>query len=364
MHDVVVVGGGVIGLTTAFELSRSGQRVLLLEQGEPGREASWAGAGMLPPGCPAPPDDPLVPLTAATQRLWPELSADLRERTGIDNGFQRSGGIEFSEPPGQSIDSDVAAWHAVNIEAEPLTPDAAREYEPALDPSWGPCYRLDNMCQVRNPRHLKALLAAARQQGTEVICGAQAVDFDIEGDRITSVHTLADRYPADRVVICSGSWTSPLLARAGLRVEIEPIRGQIVLLAMPQPILRHVVECGHRYLVPRSDGRVLIGATQEQAGFDKRNTATAVQDLLEYALRICPALANAHVERTWAGLRPRAVRGRPYIGSSPRFENLYVAAGHFRWGLHLSPITGRLIRQMLCGDSTELDPAPFGWTTD
>ncbi|QDU36889.1 Hydrogen cyanide synthase subunit HcnC precursor [Maioricimonas rarisocia] len=364
MHDVVVVGGGVIGLAVAYELSRRGQKVQLLEQGQPGREASWAGAGILPPGCPAPPEDPLVGLTAATNRLWPRLSEELRESTGIDNGFRRCGSIEFGENPGNDVSDEMAAWQQIGAETEPLSTESARDYEENLDADWGPCFRLPQTCQVRNPRHLKALLGASEHEGVEIVSGATAVDFEMERERVTAVRTLTDRYPAERVIICSGSWTSPLLARAGIRAEIEPIRGQIVLLSTPQPVLRHVIECGHRYLVPRPDGRLLIGATQEQAGFDKRNTATAVQDLLQFALRLCPALADAHIERIWAGLRPRALRGRPYIGPSPRFENLYLAAGHFRWGLHLSPITGLLIRQMILGDPLEIDPSPFGFAVE
>ncbi|MFG0335390.1 MAG: glycine oxidase ThiO [Maioricimonas sp. JB049] len=364
MHDVVVVGAGVIGLTVAFELSRRGQTVQLLEQGRPGREASWAGAGILPPGCPAPPDDPLVSLTAATHRLWPRLSEQLRESTGIDNGFRRCGSIEFAETPGESVASNIAAWQQIGVETEPLSTEAVRSYEAHLDAGWGPCFRLPQACQIRNPRHVKALLAASEAEGVTIVCGATAIDFETAGDRVTAVRTLTDRYPADRIVICSGAWTSPLLARAGVCAEIEPIRGQIALLSTPQPVLRHVIECGHRYLVPRPDGRLLIGATQERAGFDKRTTASAVQDLLQFALKLCPALENAHVERTWAGLRPRAVRGRPFIGPSPRFDNLYLAAGHFRWGLHLSPITGLLIRQMILGEPLEIDPSPFGFTVE
>jgi glycine oxidase len=383
MHDVAVVGGGVIGLSIGYELAKRGARVLLLEQGQLGREASWAGAGILPPGCPAG-DDPLAPLCAATHRLWPALSEELCERTGIDNGYRRCGGLAFAAT---DVHAEVAAWRAADIEAELLDANSLARYEPEVAPRWATgAYRLPGMAQVRNPRHLKALVAACTAQGVELREGQPLLGIDRSGSRAVAVRTPSGQTPVGRVVVASGAWSAHVLGtlesppgRRGLagaeaggdgtrsvpaplsaRVEIEPVRGQIVLVsAQPLPF-RHVLECGRRYLVPREDGRVLIGSTEEWVGFQKANTAEAVAGLLTFACGLVPALRAARFEQAWSGLRPHAPRGRPYLGRVPDFDNVYVAAGHFRGGLNLSPITGRLMAQVVSDERPEPSLDAFG----
>ncbi len=386
MHDVAVVGGGVIGLSIGYELAKRGARVLLLEQGQFGREASWAGAGILPPGCPGG-DDPLAPLCAATHRLWPALSEELRERTGIDNGYRRCGGLAFSATARLNAPAEVAAWRAADVEADVLDANSLAQYEPAVAPQWATgAYRLPGMAQVRNPRHLKALVAACAAQGVELREGQPLLGIDRSGSLGVAVRTPSGRTPVGRVVVASGAWSAAVLGtlapapcRRGLatvearadgtrrvpatvsaRVEIEPVRGQMVLVsAQPLPF-GHVLECGPRYLVPRPDGRVLIGSTEEWVGFHKANTAESVAGLLEFAYGLVPGLRAARFEQAWSGLRPHAPRGRPYLGRVPDFDNIYVAAGHFRGGLNLSPITGRLMAQLVSDDRPELALDAFG----
>jgi glycine oxidase len=206
---------------------------------------------------------------------------------------------------------------------------------------------------------LKALLVACAQRGVEVSPGVAAEEFRIEGGRITAVETTNGPLAAGQVCITSGAWAQTLLGRLGLTVRIKPVRGQMVLLDGPRPVLRRIVNDGPRYLVPRGDGRVLVGSTEEDAGFDKRTTADAVAGLLDFAVRLAPGLRSARFEQCWAGLRPATLDGLPYLGRLPNLDNAYVAAGHFRSGLQLSPGTAAVMSQLIQGLETTIDLAPF-----
>jgi glycine oxidase len=354
MHDVLIIGGGVIGLTIAFESAKRGLKILVLEQGQFGREASWAGAGIIPPGGGTVADS-LDQLSAATSRMWPDLSAELRESTGIDNGYRRCGGISFAATPGGDVAADIAAWRACGVEVEPLDAQAVYSREPEIAPEWAvAAYRLPGMAQVRNPRHLKALIAACHERGVGLRAGQPVTDIERTGSKVTGVRTPTERFTARQYVVAGGAWSRQILAAAGHELDVEPVRGQIVLLSMLPLPFRHILECGPRYVVPRPDGRILVGSTEEWVGFDKGNTAEAVRELLEFAVGLVPALGAAQYEQAWSGLRPYARRGRPYIGRVPGCDNLFVAAGHFRGGLTLSPITARLMAQLLADETPGL----------
>jgi glycine oxidase len=354
--DILILGGGVIGLTTAYFLARDGVRVEVLDRGDFGQEASWAGAGILPPGDPAHARTPFDQLRAHSAALFPTLSAELRERTGIDNGHLRCGGLEF---PGENEAAAEQEWRGEGIAVERLDADALRRLEPALSPSLGPAYHLPGMGQLRNPRHLKALLAGCAGWGVRLRPGCPAHGFEQRGGRISAVRTAEGRLEAGRYLVATGAWTDPLLEPLGWRPGIRPVRGQIALLNTGVPLFRRVLLWGPRYLVPRPDGRVLIGSTEEDAGFVKRTTAAAIAELLELAGRLVPGLAQAHLERCWAGLRPGSPDGLPYLGAVPGFENLFLAAGHFRAGIQLSPGTGLVMRELLLDQPTTVPLEPF-----
>jgi glycine oxidase len=360
MHDVIIIGGGVIGLTLACDLAGEELNVAVFEQGALGQESSWAGAGILPPGNPEGAESPEARLRAASHVLWPALSELLRDETGIDNGFRRCGGLEVAfGRESEALRDEIARWRREGVAVESLGASTLRQCEPALSPAVTSAYRLPDMGQVRNPRHLKALAALALKRGVTLVPGTPVYAFDRDGAKIAAVETSAGRYAGGKFVVASGAWSGRLLDEAGCSAAVRPIRGQIVLLnSQPSPI-RHVVNVGPRYLVPRGDGRVLVGATEEAAGFDKRTTAEGAGGLLAFALELVPALAQAGFERAWAGLRPQSADGLPYLGRCPQAENLFVATGHFRAGLQLSPITGRVMTQMLLGRTTTVPLAPY-----
>lgn len=344
--DVLVIGGGVIGLTAAYFLARDGVRVEVVDQGDFGQEASWAGAGILPPGNPDHARTPFDQLRAHSAALFPTLSAELRERTGIDNGYVRCGGLELLE-----VESETAAqeWRGEGIAFEKLNEKELRRLEPAIALGLGTAYHLPDMAQLRNPRHLKALLAGCESNGVRLRPGCPVQGFERQGDRVTAIRTGTGLLQAGRFLLAAGAWTDGLLEQVGWRPGIHPVRGQIALLHTDVPLFRRILLQGPRYLVPRPDGRILVGSTEEDAGFDKRTTAGAIGGLLAFAITLVPGLVEAHLERCWAGLRPGSPDGLPFLGPVPGLDNLFVAAGHFRAGIQLSPATGLVMKELLLG---------------
>lgn len=347
MHDVVVIGGGVVGLSIAWESCRRGLSVVLVDQGRPGGEASWAGAGMLPPGHPG---SPLSELSSVSTDLWPQWSADLREQTGIDNGYRRCGGLRIPVERDEEIDAEIALWQSAGIEAEVLRGAEIRECEPELSiQSIDAVCRLPGLAQVRNPRHLKALNSGCRRGGVDFRCGQPVLEFKEAHGRTCAAVTPTEEINGRQFVVACGAWSGRVLSGCCDSIRIEPVRGQIVLLDGDCPPIGHVLEQGRRYVVPRPDGRVLVGSTEERTGFEKANTAEAVSELIAFATSLLPVLGSSRFDRAWSGLRPQSVRGLPYLGAVPGRENLFVAAGHFRDGLKLSPATAVVMAELITG---------------
>jgi glycine oxidase len=359
--DVVVVGGGVIGLSIAYALAREGVRATVVERGEVGQGASWAGAGMIPPHTERVATNPTIELRSWSAVLYPEWSQRLREETGIDNGYRRTGGVDVAATLAEEneLRSSAGRWRAERVVFERLEPADFARVEPALNPDLRVAYFLPDRAQIRNPRHLKALSAALVGRGVAIRTGQAVLGFDRDGGRVTAVRLEDEAISCSTVVVAAGAWTGALLADLGVWVATPPLKGQIVLLRSPRPLLRRVVEHGKNYLVPRDDSRILIGATEEEAGFDARPTEQALRDLLAEGTRLCPVLAEAEVERWWAGLRPGSIDSRPYLGLAPGFSNLIVASGHKRAGLQLAPGTAEVIADLVLGRPPRVDLSSF-----
>lgn len=354
--EVVVIGGGVIGLSIAWELARRGRRVRLLERGELGREASWAGAGMLPVA-PASASDPLEQLTALSVRLHPQWARQLLDTTGIDNGYRVCGALYVARSAGER--ASLRAWQRSQqqqgLEADWLGADEVARLEPQLTAVLGAC-RLPGEAQLRNPRHLRALAAACQSAGVELLEHCEVRTLDPVSGRLRTSDRLMS---PEQVCVTAGPWSRTLLADAPWKLDVFPVRGQMVLFRTPEPLLSHTINEGPRYLVPRDDGRLLAGSTEEEVGFDKSTTEGAIGELGELARGLLPALANAEVERTWAGLRPASFDGFPYLGRAPESRSVFVATGHFRSGLTWSTGTATLMAQLMCGERPEIDMRPF-----
>lgn len=365
MYDSLIIGGGVVGLSLAWRLAERGQQVCLVDRQAVGRATSWTGAGTLPPPervCGA---DPLETLRSLSHDLYPRWSAQLRELTGIDNEFRQCGAVYLSRGLAESVSLRAAMdqRRQERIEVQTLSRADLLELEPSLAPDAvgqiQAAFHLPQECTVRNPRHLQALASACRLRGVTVHEGCDVQGFQRIHDRIVAVQTTRGAITADEVCVAAGSWAGKLLSHVGWELPIRPWRGQIVLWKSPRPILSRIVYEGLRYFVPRDDGHLLVGSTVEDVGFACHTTEEAVRELTAFARDWAPQLRSFAASRTWAGLRPGTPDGLPYLGRVPGLDNLTVAAGHFRSGLHLAPITAELIAALLTQQPLACDLAPF-----
>ena len=378
MHDVLIIGSGVIGLSLAWDLARHGKKVQLIDRGEPGKEASWAGAGILPPASRQAAVHSYDQLRALSSELHPLWAETLRSETGIDTGYRQCGGIYLARTPGEAAAlnawSNAAAEEGILVErmgAKELEESGVRSQESArraggLSPLILSAFLLPQEAQLRNPRHLQALRIACERSGVEIAANVEAIDFKIADSRLAAILTSAGPLQAKQYCVTSGAWTGQLCAKLGIPLGILPIRGQMVLFNTGDPAasrgraaLAKIVSEGSLYIVPRDDGRVLIGSTEEEVGFDKRTTEIAIADLVSFARDLVPSLENASIEQFWAGLRPGSFDGLPYLGPLPGLANCFIASGHFRSGLYLSPATAVVISQLLRGEKPEIDLGPF-----
>jgi glycine oxidase len=358
--DILLVGGGVMGLSLAWELAQRDAKVCVIDAGEMGTEASWAAAGMLPPGpkselwekCSA-----YERLQGLSQQLHPEWHARLAEQTEINNGYRLTGAIYLAGSP--NFVAHLAEWQRFDVPYQDLDRAAITDLEPALTPPSRAALVPDE-AQVRPPRHLKALVAACQRSGVTLKPGCQLLGWQTESDRITGAITSMGRISAGNHCLTRGCWTGVVSAGLGLDIAMQPVRGQILLLRGPVGTLQRIINSGPRYITSRPDGRVLVGSTQEDVGFDKRNTAAGLAELTNFACETCPALANFTVEKCWSGLRPRTADDLPYLGRLPRFENGWIAAGHFRAGIQLSPATAVVMRALMLGETPPVDVSEMG----
>jgi glycine oxidase len=355
-RDVLIVGGGVIGLTTAYFLAQQRLRVAVVDKGEFGRESSWAGAGIINAGNFDHATTPLTRLLGLSTLLYPKLSQELQNATGIDNGYRKCGGVELQSGIDQTM---VEMWRKERIRCEKIRAREMQRIEPEFVAMDEDGYYLPDMGQIRNPRHVRALYVACDKLGVECLPQRPITGLRKKGSRITAAVTQKEELRADRFLIAAGAWSRQMLEPLGVVCDVFPVRGQIVLFNPGRPLFRTILSRGKQYLVPRSDGRVLAGSTEEEVGYDKQNTAQATDELGGMARDWVPALRNAPIETTWAGLRPGTHRELPFLGPAPGYDNLFLAAGHFRAGLMLSPATGLLMSQLLQAKPTAIPMEPF-----
>lgn len=357
--DCLVIGAGASGLLVARRLARAGLKVIVLERGASGREASWAGGGILSPLYPWRYDAAVNALAAWSQRIYPSLAAELHASTGIDPQWTPSGMLYLG-----GLEADAArAWAATaNATVEALTPPDVAGIEARLARQQQCALWMPQIAQVRNPRLMQALAAEARMLGVDVREGVEVHGLAVQAGRVRGLRTAAGRFEAARVVVAGGAWSGGLLAGLPLAPAIAPVRGQMIVFRAEPGWLTRIVMREALYLIPRRDGRILAGSTLEFVGFDKSTTDAARQTLHAAALAIAPGLADVPVEHHWAGLRPGAPAGIPYIGEHPDIGGLFVNAGHYRNGLVTGPASAQLLTNLVLGETPILDPAPYGFT--
>jgi glycine oxidase len=357
--DILIVGGGVIGCALAAELATRGQRVSVIERGEPGLEASGAAAGMLTPQAEAHRRDGLFDLKLESRNLYPQWAGGLFEETGIDVGYRRTGLLQcvFGEPAGQRLFPAYAWQRAAGLPLEECSPAHLRScLGGRLSPEVGEAVFFPDEAVVDPRRLMVALSLAARRRGVRLRTGTAARRFLIRDGVCRGVETEEGPIEAKTVVDAAGAWAAfdPDLAPPP---PVAPVRGQIVELSLSDQPLPSVVSSDEVYLVPRPDGTVLLGSTLELVGFRKGVTAEAVQRLIAAAVRLVPSLKAARFVSAWSGLRPGTTDGLPVLGRSP-VPGLFYATGHYRNGILLAPVTAKILADLLTGGS-ERDLSAF-----
>ncbi len=356
MSDILIIGGGIIGLLTARELAASGADVTLVEMGDTGQQASWAGGGILSPLYPWRYAGSVTALAGWSQQVYPELCTELFEETGIDPEYNRSG-LLILDPEEHET---ALAWAETEQAAlQVIDREAIQTKEPGLQTSVPNALWFSEVGQIRNPRLTKALRIAIEKR-IDIREQEEVLELRTENGRITGVRTTAGQIDTQRVIVCTGAWTAQLLEKLGRKPDIRPVRGQMILFYAKPGQIHHLTLFRERYVIPRKDGRVLIGSTLEEAGFEKHTTAEAKEDLYRIAIDLFPLLKRTPIEDHWAGLRPASPSGIPYIGPYPGIDGLFVNAGHFRNGLVTGPASARLLADLVLDREPILPPSFYG----
>ncbi|MFN3193620.1 MAG: glycine oxidase ThiO [Aureliella sp.] len=368
-QDILIVGGGIIGLSTAWELTRRGCSVGIIDAGLIGRgkegASSWAGAGILPPAANRNRTDPFEDLQHLSLQLHHEWARELRATTGIDTGFRQCGGIYLARSMGETatLTANQIWWTEHGIDFEVLSGEQIREMEPKLSPNLEAStkgWHLPGECTLRNPDQLSALRAACEQAGVTFAEHSPVRQIQSRDGRVQSLQLRdGSKITANRYVICSGAWSRQFLEQFGLTSGLMPIRGQIILYRFEEAPLQRIVNEGHRYLVPRRDGHILAGSVEEEVGFEVGTTEEALGQIRSWAHSILPQLSSAPEIKRWSGLRPGSYDTLPYIGSVPNLENLFLAAGHFRSGIYLSCGTAVCLADLLENKNPPVELDPF-----
>ncbi|WP_072459676.1 glycine oxidase ThiO [Pseudomonas sp. NFACC49-2] len=356
-QQVVVVGGGVIGLLTAFNLASEGQRVVLLDRSSVGQESSWAGGGIVSPLYPWRYSPAVTALAHWSQDFYPQLGQRLFATTGIDPQVHVTG-LYWLDLDDQD---EALAW--AGRQGRPLRAVdicAVHDAVPVLGAGFSRAIHMADVANVRNPRLVKSLKAALLALPNVTLHEQCEVSgFIRDGGRVVGVDCSAGHVRGDQVVLAAGAWSGELLQTLGLKLPVEPVKGQMILYKCASDFLSSMVLARGRYAIPRRDGHILVGSTLEHAGFDKTPTDVALQSLKASAEQLIPGLADAEVVGHWAGLRPGSPEGIPYIGEVPGVAGLWLNCGHYRNGLVLAPASCQLLADVMLGREPVIDPAPY-----
>ena len=354
-YDAVIAGGGVIGASIALELAEAGLKVGLYDAREPGREASWASGGMISPAPENAGMIPFMPMSLASAAMYPELIRKVEQLTGKDVGYRKDGALDvILEPDAErELSTIIALQHGVGLRAEAISAEQALEMEPGLNEDiQAAIFRADE--GSLDARALtEAMLEAAVQKGVRIVGDNGAKRVKRGGGRCTGLVLESGEVEAKWTIVAAGSF-SARIEGVEAYAPVFPAKGQMVALRCDTVEIQRILWLGHKYLVPRKNGRIIAGSTIERTGFDHAVTAGGIESILREAMKMVPALENARIEETWAGLRPDSPDHLPIIGPTD-MEGLLIATGHFRSGILLAPITGRLIREWVTREQVSLD---------
>jgi glycine oxidase len=360
-YDVLVIGAGAIGLTCAWRAAQRGLRVLVLERDAPGSGASGVAAGMLAPvGEASWGEEGLLRANLASAEAWPAFAEELAEASGREPGYAPRGALHVA------LDRDEAAelrrrhelQRSLGLEAEWLRPSECRRLEPGLATSVTGGVHVRGEAEVDSRALVAALVDAFERAGGDLLTGEEPQELLVEWDRVAGIRTASGAtLRCEQVVVATGAWSgSGEWLPADARPPTRPVKGQILVLRGAEPLCERIVVSPWIYVVPRADGRVIVGATVEERGFDDAVTAGGVHELLREAYRVLPEVAELELVELTAGLRPGSPDNAPMVGPGA-IEGLVIATGHYRNGILLAPLTGDAVAAHLAGDPPAVEVA-------
>lgn len=359
-QDVVIIGAGVIGLATAERLLLQGAKVTILERNKAGQESSWAGGGILSPLCPWDYSDDVTRLTSYSAKQFPAWVATLQKTSGIDPEYETSGMLIL--PP---YDSEIAqqwcSMRGIKIEQRTVSDIPIRSSK-----THNHALSLPDIAQVRNPRLLRALRKRVVQLGGKIIEDCAVNHLKTAHQQVQSITSSCGEFVADYFIVSAGAWSREILGIHALKLDIKPIKGQMLLFKFDTSPLRNILVKNDLYIIPRRDGHLLIGSTLEDVGFDKKTTALVRDHLLTHAQTILPSLQEMPVIRHWSGLRPASPNNVPTIGKHPVIRNLLINSGHFRYGVTMAPASAEILVNEITGAPQPFDITAYqtGWNVN
>jgi glycine oxidase len=345
--EVLIIGGGVIGLSIARELHKNGVvRITVVDRGAIGAEASWAAAGMLAPNIETDTSEDFHRFGTEALNMYPDFAAELFAETGVDIELDRSGTLclAFNESESTELAETFRRQKLRDVPVEYLSGDEVRRLEPLVSPSAQDALLYPTDWQVENRKLMSALRTFAERNGVRIAENVDVSELIVDGSKVLGAKTSTGEMLADTTILATGAWTSLIkIGDVSIPGSVKPIRGQMISFETGAREIGRVIYSPRGYLVPRADGRILVGATVEDVGFDKSVTAEGVESLRSAGAEIIPRLRDLEIAERWAGLRPFAADGLPVLGDIPGYENIFVATAHFRNGILLAPKTAKII---------------------
>ena len=360
--EILVVGGGVIGCAIAYYLVKHGVSVTLIERGDIGGESTGASAGIIAPLLEASEPGPFLDLAMISLKMYSDLAGALAEEANIDISYRPTGAlyIALSEENKQTLRTKFDWQCSTNLSLHWLNESEVRALEPNLTDEVRAAILSEDEGQLEPGKLAQALATAARRRGCDIQTRVAVREFKTYRNRVGTVITSAGSISCQKLVLASGAWTRRLARQLNVDIPVRPVRGQMIATARGGSLIHHPAfasELG--YVLPKPDGTLWTGSTEEEVGFRPRTTKEGLARLQKLTRNLVPSLANEQILRSWAGLRPGSPDGRPILGPMPGWENVSIAAGHFRTGLLLAPITGMLLADQLVGVGDSEKMVPF-----
>ena len=342
--DALIIGGGIIGMTSAIQLSNAGMHVAIIDKGTPGNEASWAAGGILSPLYPWQQNADCLALTQRSEILFPAFVKILHQQTQIDPQLIKSGMINLD-----ADEQQASTWLKENKKVcKTISQAQLKKSEPNLNCKPKKAFYLPDVMQIRPPYLLQAITAYLKILGVSIIEQNKVHRLITQSNIVQGVETAKGKLFADHVIVCNGAWAGEFLNQNNIKnADIQPVRGQMLLYPAQEKKINHIVISRGRYIIPRQDGMVLCGSTVENVGFNKDTTEQAATELHQFAQELFPHLSGVTATHHWSALRPGTQRKAPYICIHPELTGLYINTGHFRYGLLMSLASAEILRKLI-----------------